>query len=85
MVAWCCMCKCSGESMDHLLLHCGSGSGGVEFYLSILWCLLGPSGKSYGSFVWMAQLVGEDVFKSLELSSSLFNVDHMARTKWSYF
>jgi hypothetical protein len=23
MVAWCCMCKCSGESVDHLLLHCG--------------------------------------------------------------
>ena len=22
MAGWCCMCKCSGESVDHLLLHC---------------------------------------------------------------
>jgi hypothetical protein len=22
VVDWCCMCKKSGESMDHLLLHC---------------------------------------------------------------
>uniref|UniRef100_A0A2N9IY74 Reverse transcriptase domain-containing protein n=1 Tax=Fagus sylvatica TaxID=28930 RepID=A0A2N9IY74_FAGSY len=22
MVGWCCMCKCSGETVDHLLLHC---------------------------------------------------------------
>ena len=20
---WCCLCKCDGESVDHLLLHCG--------------------------------------------------------------
>ena len=20
---WCCLCKCNGESVDHLLLHCG--------------------------------------------------------------
>jgi hypothetical protein len=22
MMSWCCMCKKSGESIDHLLLHC---------------------------------------------------------------
>lgn len=21
-VFWCCMCRCNGEMMDHLLLHC---------------------------------------------------------------
>jgi hypothetical protein len=24
MVRWCCLCKCSGETVDHLLLHCPS-------------------------------------------------------------
>jgi hypothetical protein len=23
VVEWCCMCKKNGESIDHLLLHCG--------------------------------------------------------------
>ena len=22
MASWCCMCRCSGESVDHLLIHC---------------------------------------------------------------
>jgi hypothetical protein len=22
LVGWCCLCKCSGETVDHLLLHC---------------------------------------------------------------
>jgi hypothetical protein len=22
MADWCCMCRCSGETVDHLLLHC---------------------------------------------------------------
>ena len=22
LVGWCCMCCCSGETMEHLLLHC---------------------------------------------------------------
>ena len=26
IVDWCCLCWCSGESVDHLLLHCGEVS-----------------------------------------------------------
>lgn len=22
LVNWCCLCRCNGETMDHLLLHC---------------------------------------------------------------
>lgn len=29
---WCCICKVNGESLDHLLLHCG--------YTQILWSLV---------------------------------------------
>lgn len=26
IVDWCCLCQCSGENFDHLLLHCGEVS-----------------------------------------------------------
>lgn len=22
LVGWCCLCRCSGETLDHLLIHC---------------------------------------------------------------
>ena len=28
--SWCCMCRCNGESADHLLIHCSAAS--------VLWC-----------------------------------------------
>ena len=34
---WCCMCKCNGESVDHLLLHCPIASELWDF----LFCLVG--------------------------------------------
>ena len=24
MVSWCCMCRCSRETVDHLLIHCSA-------------------------------------------------------------
>ena len=30
-VDWCIMCRCNGEMVDHLLLHCGEGLSVVEF------------------------------------------------------
>ena len=30
MTSWCCMCKCNGETVDHLLIHCPVAS--------FLWC-----------------------------------------------
>jgi hypothetical protein len=35
-VEWCCLCKKSGESIDHLLLHCEVQ---VDFGVSFLLCL----------------------------------------------
>ena len=36
MVDWCCMCKKSEESIDHLLLHCE---------VAIVWDCMGHSSK----------------------------------------
>ena len=33
---WCCLCRCSGESVDHLLLHCGEVSRLWSFTLDCL-------------------------------------------------
>ena len=38
MLDWCCMCKCNGESVDHLLLHCS-----VAHEMSMLFGLFGIS------------------------------------------
>jgi hypothetical protein len=37
IVGWCCMCKSSGESTDHLLLHCDIAQG----LWSLIFCLFG--------------------------------------------
>ena len=40
MTSWCCMCGCSGETVDYLLLHCSMARAlwsFVEFCVSFLW------------------------------------------------
>ena len=37
IVEWCCLCKSSGESTDHLLLHCDF----VQAFWSLIFCLFG--------------------------------------------
>lgn len=36
MVDWCCMCKRSGENLDHLLLHCSFARELSEFVCDVL-------------------------------------------------
>ena len=39
---WCCLCRCNGESVDHLLLHCGEVSQLWSFALrsfGVYWIL----------------------------------------------
>ena len=40
MVSWCCMCRCSKEIVDHLLIHC---SVAFEFW-SMIFRMFGFSG-----------------------------------------
>jgi hypothetical protein len=38
VMEWCCLCKTSGESIDHLFLHCV-----VVCVFSVVWCSLGDA------------------------------------------
>ena len=49
LVNWCCMCRCDGETVDHLLLHCKLAHAyGVKF--SSVWSPLGNAEDGYISF-----------------------------------
>jgi hypothetical protein len=37
VIEWCCLCKKSGESIDHLLLH----SGSLELHSYFIWGRVG--------------------------------------------
>jgi hypothetical protein len=37
MVEWCCMCKKSGEFVDHLLLHCDIARDLWSYFLTFFW------------------------------------------------
>ena len=37
MAGWCCMCKCSGETVDHLLLHCFVAAEVWSFVFCSFW------------------------------------------------
>jgi hypothetical protein len=41
VMEWCCLCKKSGESIDHLFLHCEVAFRDVECVFSVIWCCLG--------------------------------------------
>ena len=61
LAGWYCMCRCCGETMDHLLLHCQVARTVWNFIFrsfGISW-VLPESGRS---FVWLAQLAWESFF-----------------------
>ena len=39
IVDWCCMCKCSGEFIDHLLLHCSMATDKWSFVFTLSWVM----------------------------------------------
>ncbi len=62
MAGWCCLCKCNGDTADHLLLLF---SVVAEIWFetsSFARDCLGDSGLCYGSIGWMADLVRETIF-----------------------
>jgi hypothetical protein len=49
VIDWCCMCKKSGESTSPFvtLPDC---EGVMEFYIQLIWSLVGHAKRCYGSF-----------------------------------
>ena len=64
---WCYMCKCNGESVDHLFLHCpvamnlwamvlgwfGVSWAMPQFVLGLLECWQGRFGRHRNGFIWL--------------------------------
>ena len=59
-VDWCIMCYCNGETVDHLLLHCGKAYR--------LWSLVFRSFGSCQDRLWILYLVGGTGLKSMCLA-----------------
>jgi hypothetical protein len=38
---WCCICKCNGESVDHLLLQCPIAYEMCSMLFGVIWYILG--------------------------------------------
>uniref|UniRef100_A0A2N9GR69 Reverse transcriptase zinc-binding domain-containing protein n=1 Tax=Fagus sylvatica TaxID=28930 RepID=A0A2N9GR69_FAGSY len=53
MARWCCMCRCEGEIVDHLLLHCSAAQKALEFCLCWISRPLGSATASGGFIIWM--------------------------------
>ena len=49
MARWCCLCKCNGDTADHLLLHCSVVAKIWFETSSFARDCLGDSGLCYGS------------------------------------
>ena len=83
MVSRCCMCCCSGETMNHLLICCS-----IDFELwsfifrmfGVQW-VLPKKGFRFIVLVAMSWIK----FEYLESYSSMFDVDYMEGTKLVYF
>lgn len=69
---WCCMCRCSGKTVDHLLLHHDfSHELWSEVYV---WDLVGDVGDGSISFVWLVELVWKTCLGFLEFGASMFDL-----------
>ena len=83
MVSRCCMCCCSGETMNHLLICCS-----IDFELwscifrmfGVQW-VLPKKGFRFIVLVAMSWIK----FEYLESYSSMFDVDYVEGTKLAYF
>ena len=60
MADWCCMCRCSKEVVDDLLLHCRCAYELWSFFFFSLspglWDLVGAYREGYGSLIWLEEL-----------------------------
>ena len=70
MPSWCCMCRGSGESVDHILLHCSMAGMLWNFVFhsfGIQWLLPKKGCRSFG---WMVEHVRKAYLKHLDLFPS---------------
>jgi hypothetical protein len=66
---WCCMCKKSGESIDHLLLHCETASkiwNMVCQLFGVMWAMPGRLKECLGS--WRGQRGNRTVLQTWQMA-----------------
>jgi hypothetical protein len=67
------MCRCNGETVAHLLLHCEVAFGLWSKVFETFGIQCSRNGR--GPFVWLVELVGEAYFGYMEYSSFVSHVD----------
>ena len=81
LAGWCCLCKAADESVDHFFLHFRIARVILEFGVPFCGDRLGASASSPGSFIWLVELVWEEVFRCVEFDSLLPDVDNLSGEK----
>jgi hypothetical protein len=77
LVWWCWMCRCSGETVDHLLLHCPVAREIRSYVFQLFGCGVGDLGLCDGDGGRLEELVWETLLGGLEPCPALCNVVHM--------
>ena len=82
LVNRCCMCRCDGKSMDHLLLHVCSNS--MEWNFFGAWNPVSDARDCHFSPFCMAELDGKEPVTDLEYGSRISDVVNLAGKHYPY-
>ena len=80
LVGCCCTCLTSGETVEHLLLHCSVAFKLWSFFFSFIQWVL--TKIQHRPFIWLAESSRHVFFIYLKFGLVIFDVDIKARTNY---